>query len=107
MPTPSRTSTDPEEIADNLLSIEAIPPSVLGPKDLSHLALRWLAWGGFDAYAYASGGSDTGTWCAWIGPLADARSDKNGRVTIADWRDHWQALLAEAGIITLTEEQPQ
>jgi hypothetical protein len=48
------------------------------------------------AYAYCSGGETTGHWCVWLGGLADARPDHEGRVPLDEWVTNWRDLLAES-----------
>ena len=95
----------PEEAAENVASVAAVPLEVL-PNGPARDALSALAAVGYDVYAYASGGETLGTWCAWLGPLADARPlAHDGRVPLAHWLEHWRELLAEAGI-DLAEVRP-
>ncbi len=91
--TPPLTCSD-EEVLEHFESIAAVPLEIL-PDDLSRSVLRLLVAAGRDVYAYASGGETTGTWCAWIGPLADVRPDHNGRVPLTEWVTSWRQLVDE------------
>lgn len=92
-------ATDPDEIAGNVASIgDEVPASILPDTHPARLALVWLASSGRDVYAYWSGGHITGTPVVWLGPLADVRPEKDGRVRVAEWRDRWRELLCEMGI---------
>jgi hypothetical protein len=91
------------EIMEQYETLASIPTDLLPPDHLARLALRWLILSGWNAYAYQSGGT-TGTWVCWLQPLADHRPDRNGRVTIQDWRDHWPAILLEARIFQYADD---
>lgn len=54
------------EIADNLSSIEHVPVTHLSSDSPARILLTAAASLGLDCYAYASGGTITGTWCAWV-----------------------------------------
>lgn len=85
----------PEEAAENVASVRRVPRTVLPPGPARD-ALTAIAAAGYDCYAYASGGESIGTWCAWLGPLADARRpERNGRVPLAEWCARWRELVAE------------
>ncbi|HEX9415051.1 MAG TPA: hypothetical protein VF916_16225 [Ktedonobacterales bacterium] len=90
---------DAYEIERNIESIEAVPLSVL-PASLARDALMLIAASGRDCYCYASGGEAIGTWCVWLGDLAEARRhiSRNGRVPLAEWVTSWHELVAEAGL---------
>jgi hypothetical protein len=92
--TPPQSCSD-EEISEHLDSIDHVPLEIL-PEGLPRSALRVLAAAGRDVYCYASGGESTGRWCVWLGGLADARPDHDGRVPLAEWVTGWRELLAEA-----------
>ena len=91
--TSPQTCSD-EEIEEHLDSIDHMPLEIL-PEGLPRSALRVLAAAGRDVYCYASGGEIHGTWVVWLGGLADARPDHNGRVPLAEWVANWRDLLAE------------
>jgi hypothetical protein len=91
----SPQSCSDEEIEEHLDSVDRVPPAIL-PDGLARSALRVLAAAGRDCYAYCSGGETTGRWCVWLGGLADARPDHDGRVEMALWIANWRDLLAEA-----------
>lgn len=87
----------PEEIAENVASIGDMPAQVL-PDGPARVALVWLASSGHDVRCYWSGGRVTGTPVVWLQPLADRRPEKDGRVTLAEWRVRWHELLCEMGL---------
>ena len=95
----------PEEAAENVASVASVPLEVL-PNGPARDALSAVASAGYDVYCYASGGETYGTWCGWLGPLADVRFDRAGRVPLALWLEHWRELLAEAGLSQRQEAQP-
>lgn len=92
-----REPLPPEEVAENLASLGEMPPAIL-PDSPARTALVWLISSGLDVYAYWSGGRTYGTPVVWLGPLADVRPEKDGRVCVAEWRDRWRELLCEMGI---------
>ncbi|HEV2459798.1 MAG TPA: hypothetical protein VGS80_15690 [Ktedonobacterales bacterium] len=90
---------DPGEAAENVASVERVPGDILPPGP-AHDALLWVATEKTETCCYASGGKTYGVWCAWLGDLADRRTDKNGRVPLAEeWVPNCCALLAEIGVI--------
>jgi hypothetical protein len=86
----------PAEAERNAASIAAVPLSVL-PAGAARDALLAIARRGHDAYAYRAAGPE-GPWNLWLGDLAEARphNSRNGRVTVAEWCDHWRELVTEA-----------
>jgi hypothetical protein len=90
-PPPLGTCSD-EEITEHLESIRSVPLALL-PDTMARVMLRLLAAAGRDIYCYCSGGEATGTWCVWLGDLADVRADKDGRVPVVEWVTRWRELL--------------
>lgn len=94
-------ASEPEidlETAERVASVRRAPRRIL-PRGPAREALIAIAAAGYDCYAYASGGAVIGTWCAWFGPLADARRpERNGRVTLAEWHARWREMVAEMGL---------
>lgn len=105
----ARCTLDRSEVLANLASIERVPAAILPHGSQARLALLALAGvARLDCYAYASGGEQTGTWCAWLQPLADARpGSRDGRVALAEWVTRWRDLLAEMGYADVTGPAPQ
>ena len=93
--TPPQSCSD-AEIEEHLDSIDHVPAEILPADCLPRSALRVLAAAGRDCYCYLSGGESTGRWCVWLGGLADARLDHDGRVPIDEWIANWRDLLGEA-----------
>jgi hypothetical protein len=91
------------EATANAASIERVPPAVL-PRGLARTTVLDLARACRECSCYASVGEQSGTWCVWLGDLANVRSDRNGRVPLTDeWVPRWRELLAEMGL-PATEE---
>ncbi|HEV2457913.1 MAG TPA: hypothetical protein VGS80_06075 [Ktedonobacterales bacterium] len=94
----------PDEADANATSIACVPLAIL-PSGPARTTLLDLALAGRDCSCYASGGEQTGTWCVWLGDLADVRTDKNGWVPLTnEWVPRWSKLLAEMGL-PLSEEE--
>lgn len=93
----------PEEAAENVQSVRRVPRSML-PDGPARDALLALAAAGRDCYCYASGGETSGTWCVWLGDLADARRpERNGRVPLIEWGARWRELLVEMHLSNLSD----
>lgn len=95
----------PDEVARNLKGIMDVPPDVL-PHGNARVTLMALASSAYDVYAYQSGGA-SGTWCVWLGPLADVAADHNGRVTVADWIQQYDTLYTVVNVLAAINTPPQ
>lgn len=93
----STAPTYPEEAAENVASVARVPRRIL-PDGAARDALTAIAAAGYDCRCYASGGEAIGVWCLWSDELARVRSDRDGRVALAEWRTHWRELVAEMGL---------
>jgi hypothetical protein len=93
-----KTEIQLNERQRNAASVGQVPEREL-PTRAAQLVLIALCLTGHDVSCYQCGGP-WGVWCVWLGDLADARADHNGRVTLAEWQARFLELLVEMGYTT-------
>ncbi|SRR5258706_10181859 len=80
-------STSPGHLRDDFPGIRGVPESLL------HGPARWaLVAAGYKAETYVYRPYGAGPECLniWLESLADQRPDRDGRVTISEWRADWR-----------------